>query len=63
MKEFYGLRSAIAHGGKQEGNIAIYNKNLTIFREVIIKLLENDTYLECDSLEDLKVILDKKKYS
>ena len=63
LKEFYSLRSAIAHGGKQEGNIAIYNKNLTIFREVIIKLLENDTYLECDSLEDLKVILDKKKYS
>lgn len=63
LKEFYGLRSAIAHGGKQEGNIGIYNKNLTIFREVIIKLLENDTYLECDSLEDLKVILDKKKYS
>lgn len=63
LKEFYGLRSAIAHGGKQEGNIAIYNKNLTIFREVIIKLLENDTYLECDSLEDLKEVLDKKKYS
>lgn len=63
LKEFYGLRSAIAHGSKQEGDIAIYNKNLTIFRDVIIKLLENDTYLECDSLEDLKVILDKKKYS
>ena len=33
LKEFYGLRSAIAHGGKQEGDIAIYNKNLTIFKD------------------------------
>ncbi len=63
LKEFYGLRSAIAHGGKQEGDIAIYNKNLTIFRDVIIKLLENDIYLKCNSLEDLKDGLDKKKYS
>lgn len=63
LKEFYGLRSAIAHGGKQEGDIAIYNKNLTIFRDVIIKLLENDIYLKCNSLEDLKDVLDKKKYS
>lgn len=61
LKEFYGLRSAIAHGGKQEGDIAIYNKNLTIFRDVIIKLLENDIYLKCNSLEDLKDVLDKKK--
>lgn len=63
LKEFYGLRSAIAHGGKQEGDIAIYNKNLTIFRNVIIKLLENDIYLKCNSLEDLKDVLDEKKYS
>lgn len=63
LKEFYGLRSAIAHGSKQEGDIAIYNKNLTIFRDVIIKLLENEKYLECNSLEDLKEVLDKKKYS
>ena len=63
LKEFYGLRSAIAHGGKQEGDIAIYNKNLTIFRDVIIKLLDNDIYLNCNSLDDLKDILDKKKYS
>ena len=63
LKEFYGLRSAIAHGGKQEGDIVIYNKNLTIFRNVIIKLLENDIYLKCNSLEDLKDVLDKKKYS
>lgn len=62
LKEFYGLRSAIAHGGKQEGDIAIYNKNLTIFRDVIIKLLENDIYLNCNSLDDLKDVLDKKKY-
>lgn len=57
------MRSVIAHGGKQEGDIAIYNKNLTIFRDVIIKLLENDIYLKCNSLEDLKDVLDKKKYS
>lgn len=63
LKEFYGLRSAIAHGGKQEGDIAIYNKNLTIFKDVIIKLLENDIYLNCNSLDDLKDVLDKKKYS
>lgn len=63
LKEFYGLRSAIAHGGKQEGDIAIYNKNLTIFKNVIIKLLENDIYLNCNSLDDLKDVLDKKKYS
>ena len=63
LKEFYGLRSAIAHGGKQEGDIAIYNKNLTIFSDAIIKLLENDIYLNCNSLDDLKDVLDKKKYS
>ena len=63
LKEFYGLRSAIAHGGKQEGDIAIYNKNLTIFRDIIIKLLQNDIYLKCNSLDDLKDVLDKKKYS
>lgn len=63
LKEFYGLRSAIAHGGKQEGDMYIYNKNLTTFRNVIIKLLENDIYLNCNSLDDLKDALDKKKYS
>lgn len=63
LKEFYCLRSAIAHGSKQEGDIAIYNKNLTIFRNVIIKLLENKKYHDCNSLEDLKEVLDKKKYS
>lgn len=63
LKEFYGLRSAIAHGGKQEGDMSIYNKNLTIFRDVIIKLLEDDVYLNCNSLDDLKDVLDKKKYS
>ena len=63
LKEFYGLRSAIAHGGKQKGDIAIYNKNLIIFRNVIVKLLENDAYCNCNSLDDLKDVLDKKKYS
>ncbi len=63
LKEFYGLRSAIAHGGKQKGDIAIYNKNLVIFTNVIVKLLENDVYCNCNSLDELKKILDKKKYS
>lgn len=63
LKEFYGLRSAIAHGGKQEGNISVYNKNLNVFRNIIIKLLEDETYAKCISLEDLKDVLDKKKYS
>lgn len=63
LKEFYGLRSAIVHGGKQDGDIAIYNKNLTVFRDIIIQLLENDIYHNCNSLDDLKDSLDKKKYS
>ena len=63
LKDFYGLRSAIAHGGKQEGDISVYNKNLIIFKDVIVKLLENDIYLNCNSLDDLKDVLDKKKYS
>lgn len=63
LKEFYGLRSAIVHGGKNDGDISIYNKNLTVFRNTIIKLLEDDTYLNCNSLDDLKDVLDKKKYT
>ena len=63
FKEFYGLRSAIAHGGKQKCDLSIYNKNLDLLRHVIIKLLEDDLYTNCTSLDDLKDILDKKKYS
>lgn len=63
LKEFYGLRSAIAHGGKKECDMSIYNKNLIVFRNVIIKLLENDIYLNCNSLDDLKDALDRRKYS
>lgn len=63
LKEFYGLRSAIAHGGKQEGNIFVYNKNLNVFRDIIVKLLEDEKYSNCYSLDTLKDVLDKKKYS
>ncbi len=63
LKEFYSLRSAIVHGGKQDGNLSIYNKNLNVFRNIVVKLLEDETYSKCVALEDLKDVLDKKKYS
>ena len=64
LKKFYDVRSAIAHGGAGTGaDLLLYNETFNIFKSTIIKLLEDDKYNQCNSIEELKVILDKRKYS
>ena len=62
FKAFYSYRSSIVHGGesKEEGE---YLKYFYMAKDVLIKILVNNNYLSCGSLQKIKEKLDDIKYS
>jgi|GEM_PF-5053946 hypothetical protein len=62
FKDFYSYRSSIVYGGesKEDGE---YLKYFYMAKDVLIKILVNNNYLLCGSLQKIKEKIDDVKYS
>jgi hypothetical protein len=62
FKDFYGIRSGIAHGGKTKINYNAYQP-FKMLTDTIRQLIINPLFKNCSSLDELNLVIKGMKYS
>jgi len=63
IKQLYSIRSGIVHAGDKEVAASDYNLFIQYIRLVIAKLLTEEAFIKCNTIEDVYSVLKHMKYS